>query len=59
MTSTKPSRAIEFSGDIAALAVTLGMGADDIAASIGTLIERGHLRKISHGTYRMVLKPVR
>ena len=59
MTSTKPSRAIEFSGDIAALAVTLGMAADDITASIGALIERGHLEKISHGTYRMVLKPVR
>jgi hypothetical protein len=59
MSSTKPSRAIEFSGDIAALAVTLGMAADDIAASIGTLIERGHLEKISHGTYRMVLKPAR
>jgi hypothetical protein len=38
MTSTKPSRAIEFSGDIAALAVTLGMAADEIRASIGALI---------------------
>jgi hypothetical protein len=53
MTSTKPSRAIEFSGDIAALAVTLGMAADEIRASIGALIERGHLEPIGGGAWRL------
>jgi hypothetical protein len=38
MTSTSKRRPIEFSGDIAALATTLGMAVDDITASIAGLI---------------------
>jgi hypothetical protein len=57
MTHTAKPRAIEFSGDITALAVTLGMAVDDITASIAALIERGHLMQISHGTYRLFPKP--
>jgi predicted transcriptional regulator of viral defense system len=52
-------RPIEFSGDIAALAFTLGLPASELRAAIGALIERGHLQQISNGTYRMVLKPTR
>jgi predicted transcriptional regulator of viral defense system len=52
-------RPIEFSGSVAELAHTLGMAVEDITASIGALIERGHLQQISNGVYRMVLKPVR
>jgi hypothetical protein len=47
----------EFGGDIEAWATTLGMPVAEFAASIDELIERGHLEKISHGTYRMVLRP--
>ena len=50
MTSTKPSRAIEFSGDIEAWATTLGMPVAEFRASIGALIERGHLERIGTGT---------
>ena len=50
---------IEFSGSVEALAHTLGMAVEDITASIGALIERGHLQQISNGVYRMVVKPVR
>ena len=38
MTSTKPSRAIEFSGDIEAWATTLGTPVAEFRASIGALI---------------------
>jgi hypothetical protein len=55
----KPYRAIEFSGTVGELATTLGMGADDIAASIGALIRAGHLERISPGTYRFFPKPAR
>jgi hypothetical protein len=46
-------RAIEFSGDITALAVTLGMAVDDIAAAIGALIMSGHLQRVSGNTWRL------
>jgi hypothetical protein len=52
-------RPIEFSGTIQELAQTLGLAVEDITASIAGLIERGHLQQISHGVYRMVLKPAR
>jgi hypothetical protein len=55
MTHTAKPRAIEFIGDITALAVTLGMAVDDIAAAIGALIARGHLQRITGRTWR--LKP--
>jgi hypothetical protein len=57
MTSTKPSRAIEFSGDLAELAHTLGLRLDEVAGSIAGLIERGHLQRISGSTWR--LRPAR
>jgi DNA-binding IclR family transcriptional regulator len=53
MTSTKPSRAIEFSGDIAALAVTLGLPVSEIRASIAGLIARGYLSPIGGGAWRL------
>jgi hypothetical protein len=56
---TNRHKPIEFSGSVAELAVTLGMQLAEVAAAIGTLIEYGHLQQISHGTYRMVLKPAR
>jgi hypothetical protein len=49
----------EFSGDLAALAVTLGLPIAEITASIAGLIERGNLQRISGGTYRFFPKPVR
>jgi predicted transcriptional regulator of viral defense system len=52
-------QAIEFSGTIQELAHTLGLPMSEIRASIGALIERGHLERISHGTYRLFPKPAR
>jgi DNA-binding IclR family transcriptional regulator len=57
MTSTKPSRPIEFSGDLAALAHTLGLPTSEIRAAIAGLIERGYLERVTGSTWR--LKPAR
>jgi hypothetical protein len=56
-TQSKPSPPIEFSGDIPALAHTLGMSVDEITASLDALIARGHLQRIAGSTW--LLKPVR
>jgi hypothetical protein len=53
----KPSRPIEFSGSIEALAVSLGLPIAEVAASIAGLIRAGHLQRISGSTWR--LKPAR
>jgi hypothetical protein len=50
-------RPIEFSGSIPELAHTLGLAVEDITTAIGALIERGHLERVSGGTWR--LKPAR
>jgi hypothetical protein len=55
----KPSRPIEFSGSIEALAVSLGLPIAEVAASIAGLIDRGHLQPIGHGAYRFFPKPAR
>ena len=57
MTSTSKHRPIEFSGDIAALAVTLAMPLADVTDAIMGLIRAGHLERVSGATWR--LKPVR
>jgi hypothetical protein len=57
MTSTSKHRPIEFSGDIAALAVTLGLRLDEVAGSIAGLIERGYLAPIGGGAWRLFPKP--
>jgi hypothetical protein len=57
MTSTKPSRPIEFSGSIEALAVSLGLPVAEVVASLGALIRAGHLQRVSGNTWR--LKPAR
>jgi DNA-binding IclR family transcriptional regulator len=50
-------RPIEFSGDLAALAVTLAMPLADVTDAIVSLIERGHLERVTGSTWR--LKPTR
>jgi hypothetical protein len=57
MTSSTKSKPIQFSGDIAALAVTLRMPVADITGAIDELIESGHLEPIGGGAWR--LKPAR
>jgi hypothetical protein len=57
MTQPQKSRPIEFSGDIAALAITLGLPVSEIKAAITALIDRGHLQHVSGATWR--LKPTR
>jgi hypothetical protein len=50
----------DFGGDVEAWATTLGIPVTEFRASMGTLIERGHLERIGTGTtWRMYAKPAR
>jgi hypothetical protein len=50
---------IEFSGDIAALATTLGLPVSELREAIGSLIERGYLAPIGGGAWRLYPTPTR
>jgi hypothetical protein len=59
MTEPQKSRPIELSGNIAALATTLGLPVSELRAAIGALIERGYLAPVGGGAWRLFPKPTR